>query len=259
MIKSDATCGHSVFSSGNLAILSFQFCEAYWGTRACSTCLAHSAHRLRASTDFSPWDTPRVRLAGVMLIANRDSPLNQKGKHDENHRAYSTAFPPLRLREFHAHHPEEASFDQPLALQPQETQSKGRTAWKQQAPISLIRTDFKGGRWTEDRHGGVMDDALVCLDGCGWKRRKMDDSIRRRADLVDLRFARGGYRAVGGTCSACRRSPVLSGCAGELFLRSGKFPVRAHAKPLPAPHHLPSQKRRRPHADLQQILHQREP
>src|SRR6266511_422160 len=77
-----------------------------------------------------------------------------------------------------------------------------------------------------------MDDARVCLDSCGWRHCGFGDFIRRRTDLVDLRFARGGYRAVGGTCSACRRGPFLSGCAGELFLRpdadlAGRPPGRA--------------------------------
>ena len=36
--------------------------------------------------------------------------------------------------------------------------------------LCLAGKTFKGGRWTEDRHGGVMDDACVCLDACGWKR-----------------------------------------------------------------------------------------
>jgi hypothetical protein len=88
--------------------------------------------------------------------------------------------------------------------------------------------DFKGGRWTEDQYGGVMDDAGVCLDACGWGDACMDCSTRRRTGSDPLlpaqsavaenfypQFAPRGFRAVGGTKSAGRRSPDLSGCACE--------------------------------------------
>ena len=90
------------------------------------------------------------------------------------------------------------------------------------------RQNFKGGRWTEDQYGGVMDDAGVCLDACGWGDAIMDCSTRRRtgsdpslparsagAENNFPQFAPRGFGAVGGTHGASGRSPDLSGCACE--------------------------------------------
>ena len=88
------------------------------------------------------------------------------------------------------------------------------------------RQNFKGGRWTEDQCGGVMDDAGVCLDACGWGDASEDCSTRRRtvsdpplparsagAENFFPQFAPRGFGAVGGTHGASRRSLDLSGCA----------------------------------------------
>ena len=97
-----------------------------------------------------------------------------------------------------------------------------------EATRAAARQNFKGGRWTEDQYGGVMDDAGVCLDACGWGDASMDCSTRRRtgsdpslparsagAEYFLPQFAPRGFGAVGGTCSASGRSPDLSGCACE--------------------------------------------
>lgn len=97
-----------------------------------------------------------------------------------------------------------------------------------EATRMAARQNFKGGRWTEDQYGGVMDDAGVCLDACGWGDASLDCSTRRRtgsdpllparvAGIEDIfpQFAPRGFGAVGGTKSASRRSADLSGCACE--------------------------------------------
>ena len=97
-----------------------------------------------------------------------------------------------------------------------------------EATRMAARENFKGGRWTEDQYGGVMDDAGVCLDACGWCDASMDCSTRRRtgsdpllparaAGMEDIfpQFAPRGFGAVGGTHGASGRSPDLSGCACE--------------------------------------------
>ena len=97
-----------------------------------------------------------------------------------------------------------------------------------EATRMAARQNFKGGRWTEDQYGGVMDDAGVCLDACGWCDASMDCSTRRRtgsdpllparaAGMEDIfpQFAPRGFGAVGGTHGASGRSPDLSGCACE--------------------------------------------
>ena len=99
-----------------------------------------------------------------------------------------------------------------------------------EATRMAARQIFKGGRWTEDQCGGVMDDAGVCLDARGWGDASEDCSTRRRtvsdpplparsACAEDLfpKFAPRGFGAVGGTHGASRRSPDLSGCACDAF------------------------------------------
>lgn len=103
----------------------------------------------------------------------------------------------------------------------------GWSEWMEATRVTA-RQIFKGGRWTEDQYGGVMDDAGVCLDACGWCDASMDCSTRRRtgsdpllparaAGMEDIfpRFAPRGFGAVGGTHGASGRSPDLSGCACE--------------------------------------------
>ena len=48
----------------------------------------------------------------------------------------------------------------------------------------VLREILKGGRWTENQYGGVMDDAGVCLDACGWDDASLDCSTRRRTDSL---------------------------------------------------------------------------
>lgn len=97
-----------------------------------------------------------------------------------------------------------------------------------EATRPAARQNFKGGRWTEDQYGGVLDDAGVCLDACGWSDASLDCSTRRRtgsdpflparvAGIEDIfpQFAPRGFGAVGGTHGASGRSPDLSGCARE--------------------------------------------
>jgi len=99
-----------------------------------------------------------------------------------------------------------------------------------EATRMAARQNFKGGRWTEDQCGGVMDDAGVCLDACGWGDASLDCSTRRRTGSDPSRparfavvesffpqFAPRGFGAVGGTKSASRRSPDFSGCACDFF------------------------------------------
>ena len=97
-----------------------------------------------------------------------------------------------------------------------------------EATRAAARQNFKGGRWTEDQYGGVMDDAGVCLDARGWGDASKDCSTRRRtvsdpplparsagAEDSFPQFAPRGFGAVGGTHGASGRSPDLSGCACE--------------------------------------------
>jgi hypothetical protein len=65
---------------------------------------------------------------------------------------------------------------------------------------------LKGGCWTKNWCGGASNGARVCLDVCGRDSSALGGFIRRRTSSDFLRFAPGGYGAVGGTHSASRRS-----------------------------------------------------